>query len=158
MHTFRILPLPPEITAHVRRHHVSPQYGHPAHREVAPGTGPCRACLSPFVVGADERLLFTYDPFESVGDRPLPGPIAVHAGDCAPAAGEGFPDSLRAIPLTAEAYRTDGARSARIPLPQGSEAEVLRTLFDDEAVAYLHLRHATAGCYVARADRSSQGA
>lgn len=153
MHTFRVVAIAPEITDHVRRHRVSPQYGHPAHREIAPGTGPCRSCLAPFVVGADERLLFTYDPFAGTGERPLPGPIVVHLGECPPPPAAGFPETLRTIPLTAEAYRVDGARTARIPLEAGAEAKVLSALLGDDGVACVHLRHATAGCYVARAER-----
>ena len=50
------------VADEVRRTRRSPGYGHPAHLEVAAGTGPCRCCLRPFVPGKDQRLLFTYRP------------------------------------------------------------------------------------------------
>ena len=53
-------------------------------RYAAAGYGPCRLCLDTFRVGADERLLFTYDPFAGLDPYPAPVPIFVHADGCAP--------------------------------------------------------------------------
>ena len=65
-----------EIADEVRRTHLSPGYGHPAHLEVAKGSGPCRCCLQTFVPGVDRRLLFTYRP------QTLPGVAdAFESGD-----------------------------------------------------------------------------
>ena len=59
---FIVRGIPQEMADEVRRTHLSPGYGHPAHLELARGTGPCRCCLRPFVPGREQRLLFTYRP------------------------------------------------------------------------------------------------
>jgi hypothetical protein len=56
---FSIRAIPDEISAAARNTRKSPQYGHPAHVEVAGGTGPCRQCLCTFDVGKENRILFT---------------------------------------------------------------------------------------------------
>ncbi|MBV9737341.1 MAG: DUF1203 domain-containing protein, partial [Candidatus Eremiobacteraeota bacterium] len=61
---------------------TAPIYGHPAHIEVATGYGPCRHCLRTFNVGREQRILFTYDPFQGIEDVPLPGPVFIHAVPC----------------------------------------------------------------------------
>ena len=82
MSHFRYVGIPAALAAQARQTLASPQYGHPAHREVAHGTGPCRLCLRTFTVGAEDRLLFTYQPFLEIGALPAPGPIFVHAEGC----------------------------------------------------------------------------
>lgn len=155
MPAIRVHALSPVLADLARTSMKSPQYGHPAHREVASGTGPCRSCLAPFTVGADERLLFTYDPFEGLDPLPLPGPVFIHATPCVPHDGLGFPEQLGAIPLVAEAYLVGRTCSARVRLALGMEAATLAALLDDREVQYLHLRHAEAGCYVARVERAA---
>src|ERR1700756_5324474 len=63
---FSIRAIPDEISAAARNTRKSPQYGHPAHVELAGGTGPCRQCLCTFDVGKENRNLFTYKPFHWV--------------------------------------------------------------------------------------------
>jgi hypothetical protein len=74
------------------------------HRERALGTGPCRECLSTFVVGEEERLLFTYDAFVNAEHRPQPGPVFIHAGRCCPYDDAGYPRGLSGLPVVAEAH------------------------------------------------------
>jgi len=153
---FKVRGVPQEIADEVRRTRLSPGYGHPAHLELARGTGPCRCCLQPFVPGRDQRLLFTYrppgDPSDGNGSLMAPGPVFIHAEHCDAYAGDGFPDALRSVALAFEA-RTGGSRvpelSARADVP--AEAQI-RVLFEHFA-QWLHLRHAEAGCYIARIDR-----
>lgn len=63
MSPFRVVGIPEELARQARAEMRSPQYGHPAHAEVAKGYGPCRSCLGKFETGRDQRLLFTYNPF-----------------------------------------------------------------------------------------------
>src|SRR5206468_10435401 len=98
--SFRVSSVPPEIAHQVRETLRSPQYGHPAHVDVAGGYGPCRSCLRTFVAGRDQRTLFTFNPFQ-VG-VPAPGPVFIHADDCTPFDGNGFPPALRDLPLLFE--------------------------------------------------------
>ena len=46
MRPYRIHGIPDALAAGVRTSMRSPQYGHPAHAELAGGYGPCRLCLS----------------------------------------------------------------------------------------------------------------
>ncbi len=59
MTSYRVIAIPEQIAQHVRATLKSPQYGHPAHVEVAKGYGPCRSCLQTFHTGEEQRILFT---------------------------------------------------------------------------------------------------
>lgn len=155
MIAFRTIPIPEMLADHARREGRSPQYGHPAHRERARGTGPCRLCLTTFRVGEEDRLLFTYDPFAGIDPYPSPGPVFVHADGCERWSAEaGFPDGLRALPLVLEAY-ADGRWIVARERTGGAEVEAaVSRLLEHPAVRYLHVRHGEAGCYIARIERA----
>jgi len=72
---FRVVAIPDEVAESVRTNRVAPIYGHPTHIEVAKGYGPCRLCLRTFRVGADRRVLFTYDSFHGKEKLPLPATL-----------------------------------------------------------------------------------
>ena len=152
---FVVRGIPQEIADEVRRTRRSPGYGHPAHQELAGGTGPCRCCLKPFVPGRDQRLLFTWRPRSAEGNLMAPGPVFIHADHCPAFDGDGFPEALRELPLAFEA-RLSGSRvselSQRVDVP--AEAQ-MRVLFEEHAAEWLQLRHAEAGCFIARVDRSA---
>lgn len=151
---FTVRGIPQDVADEVRRTRSSPGYGHPAHQELARGTGPCRCCLKPFVVGHDERLLFTYRP---PGDASLmaPGPVFIHANHCVAFAGAGFPAALRALPLAFEA-RLPGSRvAALLARPGGCAEEQIEALFDEHAASWLQVRHAEAGCFIALVERAA---
>ena len=143
-----------DITTEVRTTLRAPGCGHPVHREVARGTGPCRECLCAFDVGREERLLFTYNPFwADVEQLAQPGPVFIHAAECDLDSTQAYPKGLTSLPVVAQAHHDDGTTSAPRALMAGSEADSLRTWLDEPSVRFLHLRHADAGCYVARVDR-----
>lgn len=152
--SFKVRGIPQEIADEVRRTRVSPGYGHPALHEIARGTGPCRCCLRTFVPGVDERLLFTYRPHADDATLMAPGPVFIHADHCEAYAGAGFPDGLRSLPLAFEA-RAGESRVAGLTCADGARAEleIGRWLADDDT-GWLHLRHAEAGCFIARVDRA----
>jgi hypothetical protein len=91
---FIVRGVPQAIADEVRRTRLSPGFGHPAHLELARGTGPCRCCLKPFVAGRDQRLLFT---LSAAGPANLmaPGPVFIHAEHCDAFAADKFPEELR---------------------------------------------------------------
>jgi len=154
MSAFRTVPIPPALAAIARQEHRSPQYGHPAHTETAAGYGPCRLCLRTFRVGKEERLLFTYNPFAGLDPYPSPGPIFVHAAGCRPFdAPSGFPEDLRALPLTLEGYAGGRWLVARERVPAGDVEGAAARLFAHRAVDYVHVRNSEAGCYIARLER-----
>jgi hypothetical protein len=149
---FIVRGVPQEIADEVRRTRLSPGYGHPAHVEVAKGTGPCRCCLRTFVPGVDRRLLFTFRPRSRGGSLTAPGPVFIHADHCTAHAGNGFPEGLRGLPLAFEA-RAEGSRVKELSasLAEPAEAQIQR-LFTAAGAEWLHLRHAEAGCFIASID------
>src|SRR6187549_1304753 len=154
---FVVRGVPQEVADEVRRTRHSPGYGHPAHQELAGGTGPCRCCLKPFVPGRDQRLLFTWRPPGADGDLMAPGPVFIHAQHCAAYDGNGFPEDLRVLPLAFEA-RLSGSRVSELSRRDDVSAEAqMRVLFEEHAAEWLHLRHAEAGCFIARVDRAAAG-
>jgi hypothetical protein len=151
---FRVLPIDPALAEQVRSTLKSPQYGHPAHVELATGYGPCRACLQQFRAGAEDRILFTYNPFADLDEYPSPGPVFIHAKSC-PAFAEAhvFPQELRSLPLTLEAY---GEGRWIIVRERPSEHEIegsIERLLNTSGVRYIHVRNTEAGCFIARIER-----
>ena len=156
MTAFRTIPISATLAESARVEARSPQYGHPAHRERAKGTGPCRLCLTTFRVGEEDRVLFTYDPFAGIDPYPSPGPVFVHADGCeAYAEDAGFPDGLRTLPLVFEAYAAGRWMIARERAAGGDIESAVSRLLEHPAVQYLHVRHGEAGCYIARIERVS---
>lgn len=153
MTTFKVYPVARQLTNQVRSSRRAPQYGHPVYEEVACGTGPCRECLRAFTVGEEARLLFTYSPFTDGVALPQPGPIFIHAEACRPHEGPGYPAGLRDIPIVAQPYYEDGTIAEPRRLPMGEEQSLLGTLLDEARVEFVHLRHAEAGCFIARVER-----
>lgn len=139
MQAFVIRPIEPDVTNRVRTSLLAPNYGHPVHRELAHGTGPCRECLSTFMIGSDDRLLFTYNPFDGPTDLPQPGPVFIHADACDPFSGDGYPEGLHSIPVVAEAHHRDGSRSERHTIAHSSAATTLQFLLESLTVRFLHL-------------------
>jgi hypothetical protein len=153
--TYTIRGIPQEIADEVRRTRLAPGYGHPAHLEVARGTGPCRCCLRTFVPGVDERLLFTYRPPADDATLMAPGPIFIHAAHCDAYAAPGFPEGLRSLPLAFEA-RAGESRVLELTRARGPHAErEIDRLLERRDTGWLHLRHAEAGCFIARVDRAA---
>ena len=151
--SFTIRGIGQDVADEVRRTRRAPGYGHPAHFEVASGTGPCRCCLRSFVPGVAERLLFTYRPLGDESSLMAPGPIFIHARHCDAYAGTAFPDGLRSLPLAFEA-RTGQSRVSGLTRANGTDAErEIAVLLAHADTAWLHLRHGEAGCFIARIDR-----
>jgi len=147
MSQFRFHGIAEALAAQVRSSMRSPQYGHPAHRELARGYGPCRLCLRTFAVGKDERILFTYQPFLEPGSLPAPGPVFIHARECARYDAAELPADFRSLPLVFEAYRAGGDLIARERVGTRAPEEVLAALF--ERPDYVHIRNGEAGCFMA---------
>lgn len=145
-----------DIATEVRRTMRAPGYGHPAHREIARGYGPCRVCLRTFEVGKDERILFTYQPFREAGSLPAPGPIFIHADACTRYDAATLPADFLALPLVFEGYRTGGRLVAQERVGDTKAEDVLGRIFDEHSADYVHIRNGEAGCFMARADREGQ--
>jgi hypothetical protein len=150
---YRISGLDNETAEEVRTTLRSPQYGHPAHVETATGYGPCRVCLDTFEEGRDERILFTYQPFQDPEALPAPGPVFIHRRRCSRYDDLAFPAELGSLPLALDSYGKGGLLVSRDRVGEQLVDDVVRRQLSDPKVEYLHLRNAEAGCFIARIDR-----
>ena len=137
MRTYRFQGIPDSIAAAARESMKSPQYGHPAHAEVATGYGPCRLCLETFRVGTEERLLFTYQPFSDPSALPAPGPVFIHREPCERYDGSTLPQALRPLPLALEGYGADGRLMAQRRIGTVTFEAVLQEVFEPADVQYV---------------------
>jgi Protein of unknown function (DUF1203) len=152
---FTVVAVPTEVAEYVRANGKSPVYGFPAHKEIATGRAPCRHCLRLIRAQDEELLLFTYDPFQESGARPLPGPVYVHADECARyGEEETFPEAYRGRQLTFSAYGTERNLVKEILLANGEEESLASQLFAMQEVEYIHVRSTEAGCYLFRLERA----
>ena len=151
---YQVVAISDEIARQVRTTLKSPQYGHPAHVEVASGYGPCRSCLQTFVEGQEERILFTYDSFTGVEGLPSPGPIFIHLEECKRFEAAGFPEKLRTLPLVLEGYGRGSWRLLQESVDNGEVDAPIDRLFSHPAVEYIQMRNAEAGCFMARIERT----
>ena len=153
MHAFRYVGISESLAEEARATRRSPQYGHPASRDRAKGYGPCRLCLRTFVVGEEDRLLFTYQPQLEPDALPQPGPVFIHAEPCARYAAADLPPDFRALPIVVEGYRATGWLVAQEPVESESAGEVVARMFQRPDVDHVHLRNREAGCFMARVER-----
>lgn len=156
MTQFRFRGIPDTVAAEVRDTLSAPGYGHPAHREVAKGYGPCRHCLRTFAIGEEDRILFTYQPFGESGSLPAPGPVFIHADACERYDGPSLPPDFRSLPLVFEAYRNGGWLVAQERVGTQASEALLGQIFDRSGADYVHIRNGEAGCFMARVERLAQ--
>ncbi len=152
MTELRFRGIPDTVATEVRTTLRAPGYGHPAHREMAAGYGPCRQCLRTFAIGSEERILFTYQPFREAGSLPAPGPVFIHAEACERYDASTLPPDFRSLPLVFEAYRDGGWLLAQERPGSGASEAQLSEMFDRYGADYVHIRNGEAGCFMARVD------
>jgi hypothetical protein len=153
MNVFRFTGIADDVANEVRQTMRAPHYGHPAHREIATGYGPCRLCLRTFTIAHDERILFTYQPFREPGSLPAPGPVFIHAERCQRYDDTSFPPDFRSLPIVFAAYQNGGRLVAQERIDDRSPEDVLQRLFDQSRADYVHVRNGEAGCFMARVER-----
>lgn len=154
MPAYRIIAISEQIAENVRLTQRSPQYGHPAHADVAQGYGPCRLCLQEFTVGEERRILFTYDPFADTDPLPLPGPVFIHERACGRyPEDDGFPRPARRHTLTFNAYGRGRRLREQVHVPDGRVEPVIQALLARNDVDYIHVRDTKAGCFDFRIER-----
>jgi len=150
----RVIALPTETVQKVLATMKSPGYGHPAHREVATGHGPCRHCLKPFQVGVEERVLFTCNPFYELAEVPLPGPVFVHGEMCERFDEEGaYPRALLRYPVALDGYDAEQRLVSQRRASDGAHERVVGEMLQDSTVRYVLVRDLEAGCFDFRVER-----
>jgi hypothetical protein len=153
----RVIAIPTEIATSVRETHKDPHYGFPASRVTLEEAAPCRHCLRRIAAG-EEAILFTLDAFEGTEKLPLPGPVYIHAEECAryPESG-GYPEELRGG-RTLNAYgRGRRLRSQEYSNGENIESKIQK-VFAESDVDYVHVRSTDAGCYTFRIERVNETA
>ena len=155
MTAIRIVAIPTEVAGSVRETMRAPGYGFPAHSELASDEAPCRHCLHTTKAGEDRRILFTYNRFVGVESLPQPGPVYIHAEDCARySEGAGFPEELRSSPRTLEAYARGRRLLAQEYVADGKFEPIIQNLFARPDVDYIQVNSTTAGCFTFRIERA----
>ena len=159
MSKFKIQPIKTEVAREIRETMID-QDGHQLSVSIANenGYGPCRSCLKQFAAG-ERRIIFSYSP--SAFDNPYKetGPIYIHAEACEPyQATDTFPPEVEngriKFPLVFRAYNEKGAAVSSV-LQDGEPASAaIESLFENEKVAFAHVRNAQAGCFVAHVVRA----
>lgn len=154
MRSYRVVAIPSEVAEQVRNTGKSPNYGFPAHRELATGRAPCRHCLKLIRKNEEELLLFTYDPFRELGEPPLPGPVYIHTAECARhPEGNAIPEEYRGRLLTLEGYGESRALVREIRVSEGAEERAAEELFGEAKIRYVNVRSTEAGCFLFRLER-----
>jgi len=155
MSSFHAIAIPTEVADSVRATMKSPKYGFPAHREVAAGRAPCRHCLDIIRLQEEELILFTMDAFHGLNVPPSPGPVYIHAKECARfGESSGIPDAYRGRLLTLEAFGADRKLIAEVRAANSQEKSLAEELFIDSDVKYIQVRSTEAGCYLFRLERN----
>lgn len=155
---YKVISLSKNIADQVRRTMTAPDYGHPAHAEIAGGYGPCRECMRTFRVGEEKRILFTYNPFRGIERVPLPGPIYIHEQACDPYPEDaGYPRDLLGHAAVFNAYSKGQILvERRFCLEDEDKAMALAELFHRPDVDYVEVRDGEAGCFDFRAERVAE--
>lgn len=154
MSPYRVVAISDEIAGKVRASLSSPEYGHPAHVESATGFGPCRYCLRTFHEGQEDRVLFTYNTFAGTDITPLPGPVFIHHKPCSRYVSNGFPEDLNKLDLLLEGYDSTGRVIELENAGIGKAEDAILHVLCNQDIAFVHIRNAKAGCFVARVERS----
>jgi hypothetical protein len=81
--------------------------------------------------------------------------VFVHKTSCERFAASGFPPELRSFPLALEGYDERGLTVARVRVADPDAS--VRDLLARPGVAFAHVRHAEAGCFIARVEKGTTG-
>jgi hypothetical protein len=154
MNSLKMIAIETELVDEMRATMLSPGYGHPVSVKVATGHGPCRHCLEPFVVGEEERMLFTFDSFQGVDKIPQPGPVFVHRRECRRYSEDaGYPARLVEFGAVLDGYDERQRVVQRELVTDGGQEEALLRMFEQASIRYVLVRDAEAGCYDLRVER-----
>lgn len=125
-----------------------------ARRVRADGPGyPCRASLVDAAPG-DELVLVAHAHHDVASPYRASGPIYVRRAATAPAEYiDAIPPALASRLLSVRAYTAAGDLESAEVVPGAELAAQIARMFDDPAVAYLHVHNARPGCFAARVDR-----
>ena len=133
-------------------------YGNIPEVAISDGDGmPCRHCMRNIEEG-EEYLVLSHRPFPAEQAFAETGPIFLHARECEAAVpGELLPQVLQQSPQYLLRGYGSGDRihygSGKI-VDQSAISAYAEELFENPAIAYIHVRSATNNCYQARIERA----
>ena len=150
--SFRVVALPTEIAEAARRNAASSAPDHKISVVENEQTAPCRHCLT-WAKPGERVILFPYQAIPSefpYGER---GPIFVHAESCSRYDSPNeFPRELRRG-RAIRGYNQENEIIAAEVL-DGAPEETAARLLENDAVRFLHVRSASAGCYTFKVERA----
>jgi hypothetical protein len=158
--TYRVSPIDPAVVEQLR---VRDDAGNaPVPSTDGDGGSPLRCCLRVSRPG-EPLLLASYAPLRrwaaATGADPGPydevGPVFIHPEPCAGRESDGYPEELRKTDRVFRGYNESGGIVRGELAPAGSDHEaVLRGLFDDPTVTFVHARALGHGCFTFAIDRA----
>ena len=130
--------------------------GHVPERHISSGSGtPCRHCLQQVAKG-ETFLVVAHRPFPEAQPYAEQGPIFLCARECARhECQKQVPDVLESETYIVRGYNADNriVYGTGKVVPTHQIADAAAQMFDDEAIAYAHVRSATNNCYQCRIER-----
>lgn len=157
MPELRIIAMPTEHARAYQNGHADAN-GHPPERTIAVGQGnPCRHCLTCIKEG-DGMLVLAYRPFDDLQPYAEIGPIFLHADECerySPQAG--MPAMFaRWDLLIVRGYGTDNRihYGTADHVPVAEMEGYCKAAFQNNNIAYLHIRTPRFTCYECRIERA----
>ena len=121
--------------------------------EAAVQSGPCRHCLR-YALPGERLVLAAYSPFAVQNPYRESGPVFIHADGCARYAGPGLPPDFAMRPVALRAYDAAQTIVHGEVVVDGTTERRVAGLLSDPAVAFVHVRSLTHGCYLFRIDRT----
>lgn len=135
----------PEGIANEARETLRDRFGHDL--DAVKEEAPCRACLR-ISKGPEELILLAYQPLVDANPYAEIGPIFIHARPCEPYSDiETFPEDFAARRLILRAYSSDGRILDALVAEPGTAPARAAELFDNSAVAEIHVRHESYTCF-----------
>ena len=154
MRSLNIIAMP---TAHAQkvRSLLHDDFGNALSPEISDGSGPCRHCLR-YASAGDPLLQFSYKPFDEPAPYQEIGPVFIHADGCERFARDGgFPDDFSRRALVLRPYdASDKIQDSQVFAEAGGAESAAFALLADPAVAYVHARSRTRGCFLFRIERA----
>ena len=156
MNSLTIFAMPTSVAQRVRTV-LSDDFGNRLAPEISDGSGPCRHCLR-YASAGEPLLLFSYRPFDKATPYQEVGPVFDHAIGCERFPGDGgFPADFSRRPLILRPYdASDNIQDAQVIADAGDAENAARALLDNPAVAYVHARSRSRGCFLFRIERAEE--
>ena len=130
--------------------------GHPAERHIAGAGGtPCRHCFQQVAPG-DPYLIVAHRPFPEPQPYAEQGPVFLHADACTPSPENGeIPKMLISPEYMIRGYSADNriVYGTGTVVPTGELTAAAEKIFENQDVAYAHIRSAENNCYQCRVER-----